>query len=97
MIAVKPPLVVKEIASHIIIGKNSDIPMDLEELKKLALCECTLQTTRDQDLENTHFLIYKNRGESTAYILNYNSSGKLMTYDRVSDWDNNSVLTIHPE
>lgn len=97
MIAKKTPLVFKEIVSHVIVGKNPDIPINLGELNKLALCECTLQTTRSADLENARFLVYKHQGEFTVYILHYSSSGNLITYDKVSDWDKNSILTVHSE
>jgi hypothetical protein len=96
MTATTSPLLTKEIISHILIGK-ADIPLTLIGFEKLPSKSCELQTTRSSDFENTHFLIHEESKERVLYVIHYNQSGRLITYDRLSDWDKDSILTIHSE
>lgn len=95
MIAEKPQLVSREVTANVLIGK-ADIPLTLQGFNELSLRKCILQTAVRDFPENTFFIIHEYRGESTPYVVNYNNSGKLVTYDRLSDQDKDSILTVYP-
>ncbi len=95
MIAAKLQIVSSDVTAYVIVGK-ADIPLTLKEFEKLPTKRCALQTTITHFPENTFFMIHKCRDESIPYVVNYNSSGNLITYDMLSNQDKDSIFTEHP-
>ena len=86
----------KDIVARILNGQRSDIPLTVKDLEELDPCMCQLQTGRSEDIDRINFLIHRIKGEDKFYVLNYDSSGKLISYDLLQDWDKDSVMTVHP-
>lgn len=86
----------KDIVARILVGQSSDIPLTLKELEGLDPCMCQLQTIRSEDVDRINVLVHKMRSEDKFYVLDYDSSGKLISYDLLKDWDQDSIVTVHP-
>ena len=70
-----------------------EIPPSLKEFEKLKVVSANLDTSRN-NVDKSSFVVHRDKGEEKVYVLHYNASGVLVSYEIISDWDSGVLFVI---